>query len=392
MKTFLNVTRSALLLGAALSCLDSAALAAGGGGTPKLAINHGSWSDPAIWSPAGVPGPDDDVEINGFQVTVGDPGQVAGTVRLGSGSGITTFKVPAGGELTVDSLFVGVGSSNSCTMSLEGGELDAGWLEVGSQSAGRLHLSTGVLRAETLRLGADGHAADMIGSGSEQDLTLEVGSLVLGPGLFLSVTPVDGSQNLAPFEAVDVDLGTGSQVFLEAAQLMQGEVFEIVRYSGTLTGSIGEVLELVPGLEYDVDDATPGLVQIVVSQADTPWSIHGQALAGAAGEPFLRGTGDLTAGSTVELLLTDAAPFAPVYLVLGLQSQPVAFYGGTLTVFPFVSFRLVGGSDGDGDLTLSATTPAGIPAATELWAQMALVDAGSPEGVALTHAVRGLTP
>lgn len=124
---------------------------------------------------------------------------------------------------------------------------------------------------------------------------------------------------------------------------------------------------------------------------DTPtWSDQGCALAGAAGEPALSGVGDLSDGSQNALRLLGAAPNAPAALFFSTSSGAVPFKGGTIKPFPFFT-PITLATNGNGAILLPFTMPT-TPSGTEIWLQIAIADAGAPVGVALSNALRGITP
>lgn len=113
------------------------------GGATRTAVASGSWSNPATWSPVGVPGPDDRALIQGVTVRLDAGGShVAARVDLAAGGSLEV----SNGTLQVDGI-LGL---------LEGGRLalsGSGVLRALGRSLGlpgaRLELSGG-----TLRLGA----------------------------------------------------------------------------------------------------------------------------------------------------------------------------------------------------------------------------------------------
>src|SRR5262249_49077010 len=107
--------------------------------------------------------------------------------------------------------------------------------------------------------------------------------------------------------------------------------------------------------------------------------------------PVLSGTGVLSAGSTISLLLSGAGPTWPVTLVTSFSPLAVPFKGGLL--WPELTLVLPGFlTDGGGQLALSATWPAGIPSAISIWAQFWYADVGAPFGFAGSNAVRSTSP
>ncbi len=128
-----------------------------------------------------------------------------------------------------------------------------------------------------------------------------------------------------------------------------------------------------------------------IAVVEQTWNDEGCALAGATGEPSLLGLGDLSAGSNNALRLLDAAPSATAGLFFGLGSGAVPFKGGTLKPFPFFPPTILTTS-ATGAIQLPFVMPAGAPAGTELWFQYAISDMGAPVNVALSNALRGVTP
>lgn len=122
-----------------------------------------------------------------------------------------------------------------------------------------------------------------------------------------------------------------------------------------------------------------------------PWTDEGCALAGASGEPVLAGSGSLAGGSANAFELTGAAPSAPSALFVGLASNPTPFKGGTLKPVPILT-SLSLPTNPLGAVTLPFVMPGGVPAGVELHVQWAIQDAGAVLGVALSNAIKGVTP
>jgi hypothetical protein len=118
----------------------------------------------------------------------------------------------------------------------------------------------------------------------------------------------------------------------------------------------------------------------------------GCGLHGALGAPTLTGTGSLSPGTDGALTLTEAAASAPAVLFVSLASAPLAVAGGTLVPFPFL-LELPVSTDHEGEAALEWTSwPSGVPAGTEFYLQCAVLDDGAPQGVALSNALRAVTP
>lgn len=125
--------------------------------------------------------------------------------------------------------------------------------------------------------------------------------------------------------------------------------------------------------------------------AKSAWSDQGNALAGVNGDPLLVGGGDLGAGSTNTLDLSNAAGSTTAGLFVGFSSTPVPFKGGTLMPNPFLPPVFVPTSP-IGEIPLSFVMPAGVPSGGEIWVQWGISDGAAIFGVSLSNAVVGITP
>jgi hypothetical protein len=117
--------------------------------------------------------------------------------------------------------------------------------------------------------------------------------------------------------------------------------------------------------------------------ASNTWSGLGASLA--PGGPLLEGSGDLTAGGSIELTLGGAQPGASAVLVLGFEQLNLPFAYGTLGPAPQV---VLGGLavDAEGGHVLSFDVP-GIRPGLVLYAQEVVF---APDGgVAATNTVEG---
>jgi hypothetical protein len=123
-----------------------------------------------------------------------------------------------------------------------------------------------------------------------------------------------------------------------------------------------------------------------------PWTDEGCALAGVSGDPLLEGSGPLSDGSSNQVELSNAAPSAVCGLFLALSSTPTAFKGGTLKPVPFLIEPVILTTSPAGGVLLPFVMPPAIPAGTELWVQYAVQDAAAVHNVALSNAVKGVTP
>lgn len=121
------------------------------------------------------------------------------------------------------------------------------------------------------------------------------------------------------------------------------------------------------------------------------WSDLGGGTVGVAGQPLLVGSGPLTAGSPLGATLDHAAPGAFVLLWVSLASTPINIFGGTLHGLP-QSLELILPADGDGQVSLSAPFPAGVPAAVPMAFQFLCQDGTVFFGKTLSNGVLGVTP
>jgi hypothetical protein len=134
-------------------------------------------------------------------------------------------------------------------------------------------------------------------------------------------------------------------------------------------------------------DDTEGFFCLNVSSS--AWTDMGNALAGVSGDPLLVGNGNLEAGTTNSLVLSNAAGSALTAIFASTSSSPVPVAGGTLVPGPTLVIRFFG-TNPSGDLNLPFTMPAGLTGS--LWAQIAIQDAAAVQGIALSNAVEGVIP
>jgi hypothetical protein len=141
---------------------------------------------------------------------------------------------------------------------------------------------------------------------------------------------------------------------------------------------------------FEGDDALGNWGVFEVSLA--PWVSQGGGLAGTGGlKPLVVGSGELTAGSTASLELSQALPGAVTHLVLGLSELAAPLKGGVLCPNPDV--LLLGlPVDGAGTFTASGIWPASVPSGATFWSQFWTVDPGAPKGVSVSNCLRATTP
>ncbi|HEX5010572.1 MAG TPA: VCBS repeat-containing protein [Planctomycetota bacterium] len=121
------------------------------------------------------------------------------------------------------------------------------------------------------------------------------------------------------------------------------------------------------------------------------WADIGGALPGASGVASLSGVGLFAPGGFGAITLVNAAPNALSLICLSIGSAPVPFKGGFLKAFPPILLLPIF-TDASGQLQLPYFAPAETPPALQLVLQIAIVDPGAPKGVALSTALKVITP
>ncbi|MCB9882534.1 MAG: hypothetical protein H6834_12150 [Planctomycetes bacterium] len=125
-------------------------------------------------------------------------------------------------------------------------------------------------------------------------------------------------------------------------------------------------------------------------RAPGAWEELGNGLAGTAGVPFLSPTGLLRGGDRLTLTCRGAAPAAPALLVLGTFPVNIPLLGGTLVPSP--DSILTGlSTNALGEWVLTSVIPGGTPPGFSMYAQSWILDAGAPQGLAASNAIRGET-
>jgi N-acetylneuraminic acid mutarotase len=129
----------------------------------------------------------------------------------------------------------------------------------------------------------------------------------------------------------------------------------------------------------------------IVEVYSAPWTDLGGGTSGGLGQPVFSGGGDLTAGSTLTLELSNAPSSAPFLMWISLSSSPVNVVGGTLYTLP-VDVSLLLFADASGDFGISSVVAAGAPSGVDIWFQCIVQDATNIHGITLSNAMRGTTP
>jgi YVTN family beta-propeller protein len=122
-----------------------------------------------------------------------------------------------------------------------------------------------------------------------------------------------------------------------------------------------------------------------------PWVDLGGGTVGINGQPTLDMSGPLTAGSDLNLQLTQAPAGALMLFRASLASIPLNAVGGTLYPNPF-DLQLLLPADGSGEFSLIATVAPGAPARLDLYFQFIVQDLSVPHQITLSNAMRGSTP
>lgn len=156
------------------------------------------------------------------------------------------------------------------------------------------------------------------------------------------------------------------------------ESFFDIDYRIDFSGAAGSVLDSMLGTTFD--DANLG-------QGDPAWSEWGPGKpCGSIFIPDLSAYGPLSAGSTNSLILADAPPSTPAFLVLGLAPLDAPFKGGLMGPNPDVIVNLA--SDPTGSFQLVYQWPA-VPAGFRMWAQVWMQVGGAADPFCATQTLMG---
>jgi hypothetical protein len=374
--------------------MTNSASAQGFSGTPSItySVQDGDWDDPSTWD-QGLPSLAGFIDAVVESVVVvdssGNSAEEIGVGFLDSGS----LFIAAGGELEAYSVFVGLLDEEG-TLLMSGGELSVLTdTYIGHDATGLLKMREGVFSSDRLVLGD----TDPSGAGTlevlSSDPAVTIGSqLKIGSQGRLKLTPFEnGSFGLSAIQTVDLDYSSGSTIELDvhAYSISVGDSWDIITYSGSKSGHATHRVAPI-GYAFVEDQSTPGVIKITITEVPA-WSDEECALAGVSGDPLLEGFGSLASGSNNSVDLSNAATSANAGFFMAPSSTPVPFKGGTLKPFPFLSPIFLTTS-ALGEVAIPFTMPAGIPAGIELWAQWAIQDTAAVAGVALSNAIRGVTP
>jgi hypothetical protein len=153
------------------------------------------------------------------------------------------------------------------------------------------------------------------------------------------------------------------------------------------------------GIHPPVDDIPSRKTGIVVGNEAyakagvlfTPWTDLGSSKGGTGGPPVLVGTGKLDPTSPGSLSLTNTPPSAATALVVSLASVPVPFKGGVFLANPAI-FTWASAAQPNGSILLGFHWPVNIPSGTSIYFQYAVRDTTATQDVALSNAIRAVTP
>lgn len=123
------------------------------------------------------------------------------------------------------------------------------------------------------------------------------------------------------------------------------------------------------------------------SAQSEPYTDVGGGLAGTNGIPVLEGFGSLYPGTVTMLRMTSAQPQSYAVLSLSLAYGNTPAFGGTSHTLPS-TLTLESTTDLEGMAEFPITIPPGFPA-LDFWVEVFVVDAGAPQGVAITNTVKG---
>ncbi|MEZ5977367.1 MAG: hypothetical protein R3F34_04020 [Planctomycetota bacterium] len=138
-------------------------------------------------------------------------------------------------------------------------------------------------------------------------------------------------------------------------------------------------------------DSTPGVASWRASARRVGfWQDLGEHLAGTNGDPVLDALGDRAPNSTFTLQVSNAAPVAFGWYVIGTSEIALPIFGGVLTPSP--DFLLAYATDGLGVSSLTHTFPATIPPGTSLYLQAWTIDLAATQSLSASNAVVHTAP
>ncbi len=187
------------------------------------------------------------------------------------------------------------------------------------------------------------------------------------------------------------------------ADYCSSRVWSLAWDGSKVTSLLERTEELAPGLGLDIANITSfgeddqGELLVVDGGGEIyrivkdPFTDLHSALPGADGRPRLKAEGGLLPGSQNRLLLSKAAPLALSLLFVSIGEGNAAFKGGVLKSVP-VSLALSATTTASGTAEIAFAVPPGVAAGIALVMQFAIQDAVAVQGVALSNALKAVTP
>jgi FtsP/CotA-like multicopper oxidase with cupredoxin domain len=124
-----------------------------------------------------------------------------------------------------------------------------------------------------------------------------------------------------------------------------------------------------------------------VHEPGDPIWLVGRNLDGTNGKASLTANGTLVAGTPLTIDIVNAQPSTQMFLAIGFSSIDSAAFGGTVVPSPDIVDGTIT-TDGNGDATWNFVWPAGLASGSNMYLQVAFVDAGAPQGIALSNAIQ----
>jgi len=123
---------------------------------------------------------------------------------------------------------------------------------------------------------------------------------------------------------------------------------------------------------------------------DNAWTRVGLGIGGDDGVPQLRGSGDLVGGANVTLTAYSGAPSSTLHLVFSPFAVNAPFKGGIFV--PSSTFIVDFATDANGDWSVTAPWPNGLPSGSTLYFQGWQQDVSGILGWISTNGLRATTP
>jgi hypothetical protein len=121
-----------------------------------------------------------------------------------------------------------------------------------------------------------------------------------------------------------------------------------------------------------------------------PWTGLASGLVGSTGIPLLTGSGTLLAVTPILVKLTNAKPFSPSWLIVGLSQINAPFKGGVMVPSVDLFFPLT--TDFFGSSAFGGLWPSGVPSGTVTYFQWWIQDPGGRVGFAASNGLAATAP